>query len=73
MTEPSTALALQTASMGAMSVQMVDIGGDFLEVLHVYITPNAAAEYSAIECHVEPGPLGVITDMGMAAAGWKEE
>ena len=28
MTEPSTALALQTASMGAMSVQMVDIGGD---------------------------------------------
>ena len=51
---------------------MVDIGGDYLEVSEVYINPGADGT-STIEVHFEN--VGLVlpqSHAGMIAAGWKE-
>lgn len=50
---------------------LVSIGGDYLEVEGVYITPTD--DGSAIEVHLDGGPILSPTTKSMAAAGWKED
>lgn len=51
---------------------LVNIGGDYLEVLQVYINPSEDGT-SAIECHLEGDAIADFSRAAMTAGGWVED